>query len=206
MISFEEAREKVIEVAKALSRLPPAEAVDLAAAAGRVLAETVAADRDYPPFDRSTRDGFAVRAADAHPGATLALIGESRAGGGFAGEVTAGQCVEIMTGAPAPRGADAVVMVEYARAANGRVTLERGAERGENIVPRGKEARAGQQLVTPGTRLGIAELALAAQVGCSRVAVFRRPRVAILSTGDEVVDVAATPGALQIRQQQRPCA
>jgi molybdopterin molybdotransferase len=104
-----------------------------------------------------------------------------------------------MTGAAVPRGADSVVMIEHVHIAGARVTLERIAETGKNIVPRGSEARAGRELLPVGTRLSYAEMALAAQVGKHRVGVWARPRVAILSTGDEVVDIAATPGPLQIR-------
>ncbi len=199
MLSFTEARQKVIAVAEAMRREPARETADIGGTCGRILAEAIVTDRDYPPFDRSTRDGIAVRASDATPGATLHSIGEIKAGSGFDRVVGPGECVQIMTGAAVPAGADAVVMFEYTRAAGNRVTLERGAERGQNIVPRGSEARGGRELLAPGTRLGYAEMALAAQVGRSRVSVFERPRVAILSTGDEVVDIAAAPGPLQIR-------
>ena len=200
MLSHADARAKVIEVTGALERKPVHETVELARAHGRVLAQSVTADRDYPPFDRSTRDGFAVRAADVvAPDAALTCIGEAKAGSGFRGAIGAGECIEIMTGAAVPAGADAVVMVEYAHLADKRVTLERAAERGQNIVTRGSEARAGQELLRPGTRLGVAEISLAAQVGCSPVTVTAKPRVAVLSTGDEVVEFSATPGPLQIR-------
>jgi molybdopterin molybdotransferase len=199
MLSFTEARQKVIAVAEALRHQPARETVELRSACGRILAEPIVTDRDYPPFDRSTRDGFAVRAADAAAGATLRCTGEIRAGASFDGFVNAGECVQIMTGAAVPLGADAVMMIEYTRVAGQAVTLERGAERGQNIVVRGSEARAGQELLAPGMRLGYAEMALAAQVGQNRVGVFARPRVAVFSTGDEVVDIAATPGPRQIR-------
>jgi molybdopterin molybdotransferase len=199
MLSFSEAREKVIAVTEALRHQAARETLELRSACGRVLAERIVTDRDYPPFDRSTRDGFAVHAADASAGATLRCIGEIKAGGGFDGSVRAGECVQIMTGAAVPRGADAVVMIEYTRVAGQSITIDRGAERGQNIVPRGSEAGAGRELLAPGMRLGYAEMALAAQVGQSRVDVFARPRVAAFSTGDEVVDVTATPGPLQIR-------
>jgi molybdopterin molybdotransferase len=104
-----------------------------------------------------------------------------------------------MTGAPVPAGADAVVMIEHVSVDGERVMLSRAASRGQSIVMRGKEARAGQQLLAPGTRLGYAEMALAGQVGSHRVSVFKRPRAAVLSTGDEVVDVSATPGPWQVR-------
>jgi molybdopterin molybdotransferase len=204
MLAFEDARRKVIEVVGALALTPPQETVALGDALGRVLAETVTTDRDYPPFDRSTRDGYAVRAADLHGGAnTLVLIGEIRAGQDFAATVRAGECVQIMTGAAAPASTDAVVMIEYTHAetheGRTRIRFDRAAEPGQNVVRRGMEARAGQKLLAPGSRLGYAELALAGQVGRAELAVAARPRIAILSTGDEVVAVDATPGPLEIR-------
>jgi molybdopterin molybdotransferase len=204
MLSYTAARAKVIEVAAArrgrAGSAPRSEKITLLDALGRVLAEQVAADRDYPPFPRATRDGFAVRAADAAaPSGGLELIGEIKAGDAFSKEIRAGQAVQIMTGAAVPAGADAVVMVEHTRRAGNRVEVERAIERGQNIVPRGSEIRGGQTVLAPGQRLGYAELALLAQVGCNRVEVFRRPRVAILSTGDEVVELDRQPGPFQIR-------
>ena len=204
MLTYEEAREKVIEVVRARRRLTPAERADLSEAFGRVLAEQIRADRDYPPFDRSTRDGFAVRAQDASaPGAALEVIGEIKAGDAFAGRIGPGQCAQIMTGAAVPAGADAVVMLEHTKTTTARaqtsVVIERSAEPGQNIVPRGSEAQAGQALLDRGMRLGYAELAVAAQVGHNHFTVFRRPRVAILSTGDEVVGVEDRPGPFEIR-------
>jgi molybdopterin molybdotransferase len=203
MVSCSEARQRVIQVASALQRSPAQETVDLAVnpetVCGRVLAQSISADRDYPPFNRSTRDGFAVRAADATAGATLECIGEIKAGGGFDRVVGARECVQIMTGAALPAGADAVIMVEYTHMTGKQVSLEQPVEVGKNIVMRGSEARAGQELIPAGTRLGYPELALAAQVGQHRVIVWKRPRVAVLSTGDEVVDITAAPGPLEIR-------
>jgi molybdopterin molybdotransferase len=200
MLSYQQARQKVIEVAGGLARVPARDEVVRDAALGRVLAERIVADRDYPPFNRSTRDGFAVRANDAaSPGAKLKRVGEIKAGDTFTGSTAPGQCVEIMTGAAVPAGADAVVMVEHTLREGERIVIQRAVERGQNVVPRGSEAMAGQTMLEPGTRLGYAELAMAAQVGRARVQVFRKPRVAILSTGDEVVDADAAPGPFQIR-------
>lgn len=205
MLSFTEARRKVIEAGSALRRDPasrsePAcERLDLSRACGRILAESIVTDREYPPFNRATRDGFAVRASDAVAGATLRCIGEIKAGSGFDRAVGAGECVQIMTGAATPAGADAVVMIEHTKIRGDSVTFARAADPGQNIVPRGREARAGQELLASGTRLGYAEMAVAAQVGRSPVRVFARPRVAVFSTGDEVVDIAAKPSPLQIR-------
>jgi len=207
MLSYEEARAKVIAVIRERFRAAAAhepEALEFAGqpsrALGRVLAEDVTADRPYPPFDRSTRDGFALRASDApNPGAKLRLVGESRAGVAFDGTVGVGECVRIMTGAALPRGTDAVAMQEYAHTEGDFVVFDQPARTGQNFVPAGKEIRAGDVVVAHGAWLGYAELAMVAQVGRSRVSVFARPRIAILSTGDEVVDVAKTPGPFQIR-------
>ena len=174
------------------------ENVALECAAGRVLAEEVRADRDIPALARSVRDGFAVRAQDV-PG-TLRIIGEVRAGERFEGAVGAGEAVEIMTGAPVPHGADAVVMVEHVtRGEDGTVTTDRAAEPGQFINPRGCEARAGESLLMPGKRMGFTDIALMAAVGKAQVAVCPKPRVALLATGDEIVPVTETPREFQIR-------
>jgi len=206
MLAFSEARAKVIETiraaraASATSATIKSETIELGDALGRVLARPIVADRDYPPFNRSTRDGFAVRAEDlAAPGAALEIVGEIRAGAAFAGTIAPGQCVEIMTGAAVPEGADAVVMIEHTHVAGGRMRSERVAEPGQNIAAHASEARGGDELLAAGTRMGAAEMGVAAQVGSARVEVAARPRVAILSTGDEVVGVADSAGPLQIR-------
>jgi molybdopterin molybdotransferase len=177
--------------------------VDLVWAAGRVLAEPVAADRDLPPFPRSTRDGYAVRSSDLSklPGA-LEVIAEIKAGARLdeiPPSIASGQVASIMTGAPVPDGADAVVMVEYTRPQGARVEVAKGVAPGENIVPRGAEARAGAPLLERGLLLNEAAIALAASVGKSQLQVYQRPRIAVLTTGDEVVSVDATPGPTQIR-------
>jgi len=199
MLSFEDARERVIDTVRALRGSLATQTIELSSAFGRMLAQPIAADRDYPPFDRSIRDSFAMRTDEAAPGATLHCIGEIKAGSGFDGMVGPGQCVQIMTGAAVPAGADAVVMIEHVSIDGDRITLSRPASRGQSIVPRGKEALAGRQLLAAGVRLGYAEMALAGQVGSHHVTVFKRPRAAILSTGDEVVDISAVPGPLQVR-------
>ncbi len=177
------------------------EPVELLLAGGRVLAQTVEADRDFPPFPRATRDGYAVRAADvARVPATLKRVGEIRAGGPDSGiKIEAGQAAEIMTGAPVPMGADAVVMVEYTAREGDCVVIQRPVASGENLVPTGAEARRGATLLWAGTRLTPAAIAVAGSCGYHELRVYRRPRVAILSTGDELVDVAADPGPNQIR-------
>ena len=200
MLPYADARQKVIEVAGALRRKPRRETIEIEEAFGRVLMREVRADRDYPPFNRSTRDGFAVRSADASaPGARLECIGELRAGGNFEGTLGPGQCLEIMTGASVPAGADAVAMIEHSKRDGAAITFDRAVQNGDHIVPRGREARAGALLVAAATRVGYAEMALAAQAGATRLEVSACPRLAILSTGDEVVDARATPGPLQVR-------
>lgn len=204
MLSAEEARAKVIEIVAARAGAPAAEEMEIARqparALGRILGQDVVADRNYPPFDRSTRDGFAVRAVDvAAPGAKLRLIGESRAGVAFSGTLGAGQCVRILTGAPLPRGANAVVMQEYARAECDFVIFGQPARPGQNFVFAGEHARVGEVVVPRGSRLGYAELAVMAEVGRVSVPVARRPRVSIVSTGDELVSVEQAPGLFQIR-------
>jgi molybdopterin molybdotransferase len=202
VVSFEEARHLVEQHAR---KVGPGEVeeVDLLAASGRVLAEPILADRDFPPFPRATRDGYAVRVADVtQVPARLELVGEIRAGDWpepASCNVGVGQAVSIMTGAPLPMGADAVVMVEYTAAAGRSLEIQRSVKSGENFVPRGAEARQGQMLVDRGTRLDHATIAVAASVGASTLPVFRKPRVAVLSTGDEVVEISALPGPAQIR-------
>jgi molybdenum cofactor synthesis domain-containing protein len=271
------------------------EEVPLLQGLGRVLAEPILADRDFPPFPRATRDGYAVRAADldqADRGLTapvsLRVVGQVRAGDSYDLPLAPGEAVEIMTGAAVPQGADAVVMVEYTarqnapkmnrkvregspreegspkeegpgqKASDGEdvlssldqdsldqdvlgnvaedvrgnldehvlghldrgktefpekqqtvadelamadewVEIQRAVSAGENIVPAGAEARAGQELLPRGMRLGPAQIAVAAAAGKASVSVYRKPRVAILSTGDELVEVAEKPGPSQIR-------
>jgi molybdopterin molybdotransferase len=200
MLSYSEARKKVIEAVSSKRGIALAERVTLRDALGRVLTEEIAADRDYPPFDRSTRDGYAVRAEDAKSlPARLRIAAEIKAGEVFRGKLAGGECASIMTGAAVPAGADAVVMLEYVRREGDAVVVSQAVERGQNVVPRGSEAKAGQTLLFPGARLGYAELALLGQVGRAEVSVARRPRVAILSTGDEVVEIGDTPGPFQIR-------
>src|SRR5208337_2829673 len=231
VVSFEIARHLVEQHAAGVCP-EGVETVDLLAGLGRVLAEGILADRDFPPFARATRDGYAVQSADlAEVPARLEVVGEVKAGDwpepGVC-SVGRGQAVGIMTGAPLPAGADAVVMVEHTSAALSShpnvaknatlgwgtlgwgtlgwgtvvakfVEVQRGVRVGENSVPRGAEALAGQVLLDRGRRLDHAGIAIAASVGKSRVQVFRKPRVAVLSTGDEVVEIDATPGPAQIR-------
>jgi len=197
-LTFPDARSTVIRQVTADLALSATETVPLGESQGRILAEDIAADRDYPPFDRSVRDGFAIRAADV-PG-TVRLIGEVRAGETFGGSVGPGEAVEIMTGAPVPRGADAVVMVEHCvRHADGTVSTESRLTPGTNVAPRGCEARSQTAILTCGARIDYTALSWLATTGHPQVRVFARPRVAIIATGDEIVEVDEQPAAHQIR-------
>jgi molybdopterin molybdotransferase len=201
VLSFEQAYATVLDYCRRLAA-PQTKEIALLDGLGRVLAEPILADRDFPPFPRATRDGYAVRADDLHRvPATLRAIGQIQAGAAFAGGVAPGQAVEIMTGAAVPEGADAVVMVEYTARASGsdQVEIQRAVSPGENVVARGAEARAGQPMLAPGTRLAAAQVALAVACGKARVRVYQKPRVAILATGDELVEISETPGPFQIR-------
>lgn len=199
VLPFERAYELVLEYCKKL-RPSASESVSISEALGRVLAEPVFADRDFPPFPRSTRDGFAVRADDVKSTpAQLRVCAQVKAGDNYAQTIEAGEAVSIMTGAPVPRGADAIVMVEYTRRNGAQVELLRPCSSGDNIVPQGSEATAGQLMLAPGTPLSFPQIAVCAAVGKSAVQVYKKPRVAILATGDELVEINAQPAPTQIR-------
>jgi molybdopterin molybdotransferase len=197
-LTFDEARRIVIHTTRGLTRLPRTETVPLDQAHSRILAEDLPADRDYPALRRSLRDGFAVRATDV-PG-TLRLRGEVRAGQGEQGALAPGEAIEVMTGAPVPDGADAVVMIEYVTRNNqGEVSTEQRAEPGQFINARGAEAQAGSVLIARGTRLDASHIAALAMCGQSQVSVYTPPSVAILATGDELVEISEQPKPHQIR-------
>src|SRR5271165_5427791 len=199
MIGLEEARQIVMSQAARRPRVLLTATRSVWGALGYILAQEVCSDREYPPFDRSTRDGYAVRSVEVGVGATLRCVGEIKAGDTVTAELAAGTCVQIMTGAAAPTGADAVVMIEFTKRSGDEVSFDRATQAGQNIVPRGSEAHADDVALRPGTRLGYAELAIAAQVGAAEVQCYKKPRVAILSTGDEVVPITETPGPFHIR-------
>jgi molybdopterin molybdotransferase len=201
-IDFAVARQIVIGTIRGLGLRPLAEDVPLSEAHGRILAEPVVADRDYPALDRSLRDGFAVHAADV-PG-LLNVRGEVRAGEMTDDALLAlGAAIEIMTGAPIPNGADAIVMVEHVNritdSSGEKIQIDRRAMLGEWINKRGSESSAGTELIPAGVRLDSSRIATLAMVGVGRVQVFRRPTIAILATGDEVVEVAEQPASHQVR-------
>jgi molybdopterin molybdotransferase len=178
------------------------ESVSLNDALGRVLAEDVIADCDLPPFDRAQMDGYAVRAEDvATPPARLRIAGESAAGRGWHHEMKPGEAVRIMTGAPVPAGADAVQQVELTREADDAKFVEilQSAEVGRSVVRRGAEIKAGETVLQAGEDINAAMIATLASFGYAAVKVGRRPRVAVMATGTELVDVNQKPGKDQIR-------
>jgi molybdopterin molybdotransferase len=202
LLSFTDARFLVEQKAATLATTE-AELTSLLDAVGLALAEDLQADRKFPPFPRATRDGYAVRAAQVQAvPVELKCVGTIKAGAPVeapAFSLQPGESVEIMTGAPVPDGADAVVMVEYTENAGDRVTVKRTVKVGENVVPAGAEAQRGEIMVAKGTRVHHAVVAVAAAVGRPEIAVHRRPQVAVLATGDELVDINLPPGPNEIR-------
>jgi molybdopterin molybdotransferase len=197
MISLERALEVVL---RAAPRLPSTE-VRLEVAAGRVLAENVVSDVDLPPFKKSAMDGFAVRSEDiADVPAELRVVEDVPAGSVPRRATHSGECARIMTGAPVPEGADTVVMVEHTEPAGpGRVRILRAAPKGRNICLRGEDVKTGQTVLAEGTRLRPFQVALAAAVGRRSLRVSATPSVAVLATGDEVIEPDQTPRPGQIR-------
>jgi molybdopterin molybdotransferase len=204
ILTYAEAATLVLEQAGRLAStsVRGTEHVTLLEALHRVLAEPIRADRDLPPFHRSTRDGYAVQSAALSAGNWLPITGILRAGDPApAAMLESGTALEIMTGAPLPAGADAIVMLEHVEIADNRIRLSEGRKvrPGSHIVPAGSEAHSGDPLVLAGTRLAATHIAALAAVGAAQVQVFARPRVAILATGDELVEIASTPEPHQIR-------
>jgi len=179
----------------------PAEAVGLESCLGRILREDIVSDSDYPRFDKAIRDGFAVRADDiAQVPAVLRIVGESRAGLAASVSVVPGTCCEIMTGATLPDGADSVVMVEYTETvAESSVRILRSARQGEGLLRRAAELRMGESVLSSGRRIQLADVGTLASLGKTEILVSRKPRVAILATGDELVQVGQAPEPGQIR-------
>ena len=177
------------------------ERVHLADCVGRVLAEDLAADAPLPAFPSSAVDGYAVRAADA--GRTLRVVGESAAGRPFEGAIPDGAAARILTGGAVPDGADCVVMVEDVEVAGDAVTIPAGLRPGTNFHKVGDDLRAGDHVLSAGIELRAAEIGIAAATGRAQLPVRRRPRVALMSTGDELVEVGKTPGRGQIPDSNR---
>ena len=193
--------DQAIRIIDHASVTPRKEPVALAASLHRRLAETITADRDDPPFDKSQMDGFAIRAGD---GLTLRIVGDIPAGSAASATLGAGEAMSIMTGAPMPAGADAVIPVEKTSQDGSHVTLTERVNVGNAIARRGSDCSAGTVLLTVGTRMGPAQIAVAASAGAATVPVFAQPRVAILSTGNEIVPVEQSPSANQIRNTNSP--
>ena len=178
------------------------EAAALGEALGRILAEDIIADSDLPPFDRAQMDGYAVRAADvAAAPARLRIVGESAAGAGWHHEMKTGEAVRIMTGAPVPKGADAVQQVELTREVDSgsQVEILEPVAAGRSIVKQAAEIKAGETVLRAGEDINAAMIATLASFGYAQVKVGRRPRVAVMATGSELVDVDKKPGTDQIR-------
>jgi molybdopterin molybdotransferase len=197
LLTVDDARARMLAEIAAL----PSERTPLADSLGRVLAEEVRAERDQPPFSASAMDGWAVRAADC-PGA-LRIVGESAAGHGYAAGVGAGEAVRIFTGAAVPKGCDAIVIQEDATRDGDAVQVPE-TEAGQHVRPAGGDFKAGELLVEAGVRIDPWRLSLAASAGRAEVAVARRPRVALLSTGEEIVEAPVTPGPFQIYDSGAP--
>lgn len=193
---------KAIQIVKEQTHSLPPERISLTAARGRILAEDIIADSDLPPFDRSQMDGYALRAGDIrNPPAQLRIVGESAAGRGWHHELHAGEAVRIMTGAPVPAGADSVQQIELTRELEGGtlVEIQEPVENGRSIVKHGSEVKAGETVVHAGEQINAAMVAALASFGYAQVKVGKRPRVAVLATGSELVAVDQKPAQDQIR-------
>jgi molybdopterin molybdotransferase len=203
MLPIERGLEIVISVAKSKERPDrmSAEPVQLADSVHRIIREDVLADADSPRFDKAIRDGFAVRFEDVAPvPCVLSVIGESRAGAGADVTVQRGQCCEIMTGAPLPPGTNAVVMVENTeRISADSVRILKSVRENEGLLRQGTEAKKGELILKSGRKIGLSDVGLLAGVGKSEVMVSRKPRVAVIATGDELVEVHENPKPDQIR-------
>lgn len=190
---------EAISIVARETRLLDAERVALADCVGRILAEDIVADTDLPPFDRSQMDGFALRASDSNSDRPLRIIGESVAGKGFDVTVAAGEAVRIMTGARVPTGADSVQKVEETSESDGFVRIRKPATIGQNIVGRGREIKLGDVVFRAGHRINDRMIATLASFGYTDVAVAQLPKLSVVATGSEIVDIAIRPGPDQIR-------
>jgi len=203
LLSVEQGRARILD---AVPVITASERLHLRAALNRVLSEPVVSGVDVPPFANSAMDGYAVRSADCcgAPAVQLDIVGASFAGAPFSGEITAGQCVRIMTGAVMPDGADAVLMQERVERDAQRIRFQpAGVKPGQNVRYAGEDTRCGDTVARAGQRLGAAELGLLASVGVAEVNVTRRLRVAFFSTGDELASVGAALGKGQIYDSNR---
>lgn len=195
MLSVEEALDAIL----ARVVVMPTERVELMASLGRILAESVVSHREIPPWPNSSMDGYAVRAADTAAGASLAVVGRVEAGVLPARAVRAGEAMRIFTGAPIPSGADAVIPQEDIEvAADGSISLKGSVASAAYVRPAGEDIRPGDAVLAAGTTIAAAEVGVLATLGYTQVRVFRRPRVAILSTGNELADLGTEPRPGQI--------
>jgi molybdopterin molybdotransferase len=194
MLSVEQAQAEIFGRARPL----PAERVDIVAALGRVLAEPIRSTRRIPPWPNSSMDGYAVRAVDTRAAGTLTVVDRIIAGSLPTRAIGAGEAARIFTGAPMPSGADAVVPQEDVDARNGVIALRGAVESGAFVRPAGEDVREGDLVLEPGRPIGAAEIGLLATLGRTQVAVGRRPRVAVLSTGNELADLGTEPTPAQI--------
>jgi molybdopterin molybdotransferase len=194
MLSVEEALEAILSRVSVLGT----ERVDVMGALGRVLAEPIVSRREIPPWANSSMDGYAVRAEDARAGVSLNVVGRVEAGALPSRAVGRGEAMRIFTGAPLPPGADAVVPQEDVEATNGSVRLSGPVDSAAYVRPAGEDVRVGDRVLEPGVMLRAAEVGLLATLGHAQVTVYRRPRVAILSTGNELADLGTEPGPGQI--------
>ncbi len=205
LLPLDVAVDKVIETALALreEKAPETRRVSIWEASGLVLAEDVKADRPQPPFWKSMMDGFAIRHEDLQDGREFALVGEVAAGDAPSRELGAGEAMAIMTGAELPRGADTVQIVERSERRGDKVFLAGGLRRGENVTRPGAQAEAGDVVVEAGRVIESLTAGVLASVGAAQVEVFRRPRVTVIATGDELVNIDEMPGQAQIRDSNR---
>jgi molybdopterin molybdotransferase len=199
--------QQAITIIDAAQVRPLVERKALQQSAGLYLAEDLKSDRDVPPFEKSLMDGYAVRAQDLGKlPSELTVVDRIAAGGSSASPLHAGETMAIMTGAPLPVGADAVAPIEQTQKIEGtsRIRFSTPVEAGRFVTKRGSDAAAGSVVLKAGTRLGAAQIAVAASVGAVNVAVYRAPSVAVLGTGDELVPPEQTPAAAQIRSCNNP--
>ena len=201
MIEIEEALRLVAEECATLESVT----VNLEQASGHVLAEDLTSDVDSPPFDKSMMDGFAVRAADVDsPPVKLEIVARVLAGASFEGEVDQGKAAQIMTGAPIPAGADSVVMVEQTEEADQQVTINADVRKGQNVLPKAAAMRNGQSVMDAGTFIRGEDVGLLAEAGNAECTAIRRPSLAVIATGDELIDAALKPAGSQIRNSNGP--